>query len=564
MPLEVVCDQCGTPCIVPDTFAGRRMPCPRCMTTVVVPGGAAEPEPPAAPAPGPAEAALPQSNLLTGLDEELPQVSAGASVLADPWAVRKTGRQWRRWRHWAPLGGAILGVTLIFFLLLVVTEPAAGRALGWVLALAGAAAVFASLGWLSFVAFCLPRAQRRTASPWSALAGSVAVFALAVGGIAGANHLIDRREHPEKYAVAEPIEPAAEPVEAASATGDPAKKTAEGKAKSATQAAGGTPAKPAEDDAPPPATDLISLENKGPAKPPPPGVPFLPPPDPAADVMETAFEEAAADYAARAMGVWLAGDAEVLKQRTRWCPAIPRATLGVRWAVGVQRPPGDAALSRELLKQIGTLTLALIPGLDERIDAGRFGDWPQEGDKRFRQAALLKEGRPEPLDRLLPSCRRRGVDLLLAVEPVPDPDPAKKGGGLRIRLFDTAEDRELTAFPQLPGQPPGKAGSSDNPQALAAEVFKYVDAQCVLQDFPWPAGDPAKRRADKLKAGPPRPGAALAYLVEVRYFLAREFLPAADAARLIDAVLGPGNGDVFVQADPAKRREMFDRWTRGE
>lgn len=571
MPLRVPCQRCSIECTVPDSFAGRVIPCPRCGAPLAIGGG---------PAGGPASA----TPLLDVLEEELKAGVAAGPVLLEPQAAytfRSRGKL--RLETRLALAVAAMGA-LAFFILMVALFPRFGVALSWLVVAGGLVALFAAVCWFLYNVFFAPPYRRRFAGALLGMLGALVCAGIGASGAWYTMREVDRREHPWKYApkVAQAEDsrtpPAALPAEkrAPQSAGASAARAAAGPGSmaSAPAAAKGQPS-PADL---PPAEDLVSFnpaEFGKPAR----GAKVIqgaPPADIERNPIEAALEEASRLYLAQTVAELLAGDDAALRDQVQWFPLGNRPVFGIRWACGVERA-GASPLSETLEKDLKTLSLALVTGLDQRLANRVFGAWPETGDPRCRQVAVLPTGRRHEL---IAAAKRRAVDLLVIVQPVseasgtPQATPNGPLGALKIDLFDVIEERVAATFPAPFGTAvPGPAGPVQPPNApvpkvpapeLADQFLKFVDERCALQAVPWAIVDRAKPRMTQLASRVVSPHAGAAVLLEVRYYQLRQLVPNDQAIAVYDSILGEGNGSKLALGDPAARREALQAWVQGE
>ncbi len=569
MPLRVPCRRCATECTVPDSFAGRVIPCPRCGAPI---GVGVEP----------AEAPRPPTPLLDVLEEEL-QAGAVAPVVLEPqagYALRGRGKL----RLETRLALTVAGMgALAFFILMLALFPRFGVGLSWLVVAAGLVALFAAVCWFLYNAVFAPPYRRRFAGALLGMLGALGCAGIGAIGAWYTMREVDRRDHPWKYAPK--YTPAVARADSSRPSGPPAEKpgakpappsSASGPPPGLTPAtAAAQPPNPADL---PPAEDLVSFNPADFGKPAR-GAKVIqgaPPADIELNPIEAALEEASRTYLAQVVADLLAGDDAVFREQMQWYPLGNRPVFGVRWACGVER--GDLApLSDALEKDLKALSLALVTGLDQRLANRVFGAWPETGDPRCRQVAVLRTGRRHEL---IAAAKRRAVDLLVIVQPVPEagsaPPPPQNPPlqALKIDLFDVIEERVAGTFPApLVPAAAGPAGFVPPPSAavpkvpateLAEQFLKFVDERCALQPVPWAIVDRAKPRMTQLASRVVSPHASAAVLLEVRYYQVRQLVPNDQAIAVYDAILGNGNGSKLALGDPAARREVLQAWVRGQ
>lgn len=571
MPLRVPCARCTTECTVPDSFAGRVIPCPRCGAPIAIGGKASEASAPATP-------------LLDVLEEELkPGATVGPVVLqAQPgYGFRSRGKL--RLETRLALAVAAVGA-LAFFILMVALFPRFGVGLSWLVVAGGLVSLFAAVCWFLYNAFFAPPYRRRFAGALLGMLG--ALVCTGIGGIGAWYTMreVDRREHPWKYAAKvaraeDSRSPSAKP-----GVEGPAAKSAPPSGASATAAPAGAvspaavpQAKPSAAELPP-AEDLVSFNPAEFGKPAP-GAKVIqgaPPADIELNPIEAALEEASRMYLAQTVADLVASDDTAFREQIQWFPLGNRPVFGVRWACGVER--ADASpLSEALEKDLKALSLALVTGLDQRLANRVFGAWPETGDPRCRQVAVLRTGRRHEL---IAAAKRRAVDLLVIIQPVPEAGSAPQASqnaplqALKIDLFDVIEERVAATFPAplgsaIPGPmgpvpPPSIAVPKVAAAELAEQFLKFVDDRCVLQPVPWAIVDRAKPRMTQLASRVVSPHAGAAVLVEVRYYQVRQLVPNDQAIAVYESILGNGRGSKLALGDTAARREVLQSWVQGQ
>jgi hypothetical protein len=268
--------------------------------------------------------------------------------------------------------------------------------------------------------------------------------------------------------------------------------------------------------------------------------------------IERAYEAASRDYAIRTAVDLVAGDDATLLYRMRWFPAGRRLVIGLRWGLGVEvadpMNPAVQAAVKEGEKLIGAVALGLVSGLEGRIKGGAFGDWPDQGDPRCRQVAILRTGTRQ---QLAAAARARRLDVLILLL-------------VQVQVFDAIAGKPLWTSPTF-----GSAalGSSDvrgwDPVAVrVGEVLNHLRDYFELR----PVGDLTTEQVRaRLKDWEPekaRPESALLLLVELRYYQLKQLLPADEVAKELDALVGLGRGRLLATEPPVKRRELVQAWLK--
>jgi hypothetical protein len=463
-----------------------------------------------------------------------------------------------------------------FYIVLLQLWPETAIPIGWLIFFAGLAVLFVGVCWQTYVALCeettcailsivlfpgylVYYAMTRWGKAWLPFAVVVGGAAMCAGGLLGvfsAYGLIAERQNPRPAIFAHNVPPPRTTTSGAAARAGQEKSRLPARAagapvpgltgaKRSGMAGQGTNA----DEDIPPATDLISLDGvKHPA------APSAAPADPNQNPIEKALEDASRIGIAKIAADLAAGDDAALQARMLWFPLGNRACMGFRFGVGVQvsgpQPASDAGLN----KLIGSITLALVGGVEQRMVAKTFGSWPPEV---MGQVAILKPG--SPVD-LLASARRRGLDLLFALEAVPPglPNP-KATEAVRVSLIDVLEEHTLSTWYASPA---AEGGRDDPAAGVALEIFKFADANLALVEIPWLIADKVTSRMRVLAGMTSKLQNSAAALVEVRLYQVKRFLPPDKATPLYEAILGRGRGPAMSAGDAAQRREVLDAWLR--
>ena len=271
----------------------------------------------------------------------------------------------------------------------------------------------------------------------------------------------------------------------------------------------------------------------------------------------------------------IAGDDAALVSRMSWFPAGKRPVFGLRWGLGVEvsdpsnparrgaRSTAAAVKDGEAL--IGSVGMALVAGLEGRIKAGAFGQWPDQGDPRSRQVAVLPTGtRPQ----LLAAARSRRLDMLMLLQPVPLSSAAGQVTQTLVQaeVFDAIADKSLRTFQPVGGANGGAGGpaaAGEAPVAAwVADALAYLRDHCELVPIPDLTAEEVRARLKRWDPEKGRAGSALPLLVELRYYQAKHLLTVEETAKEQDALLGPGKGRLLATGPPAKRRELIRAWLK--
>ena len=174
------------------------------------------------------------------------------------------------------------------------------------------------------------------------------------------------------------------------------------------------------------------------------------------DPVQRAYEVASRDYAIKTAVDLIAGEDATLLYRVRWFPAGNRPVIGLRWGIGVEvsdpSDPAARAAVKEGQELIGSVAMAVIGGLETRIKAGAYGEWPDQGDPRCRQVAILRTGSRQ---QLLAAARSRRLDMLIFLQPVPLSSSAGQVSQtlVQAQVFDVIAEKALRTSQALGGAP---------------------------------------------------------------------------------------------------------------
>jgi hypothetical protein len=591
MPIRCECGHCKTEFLAPDNFAGRTLACPVCEKWVSAPGG----KPGAAPAPEPP----PPEPLADILDETLgpagatldggqPVGTGSSSFAGGVWASDGTwlgmGRRSRREIVRIPLqaGIAIFAIGfLVFFALIIAALPKAAAVIGWITFWTGGVGlILVGLGWEALIAMrertgpgifvLIPPVDLyyfmgqwdKTRKAFLTVLAGMAICGGSLGTVFLADYLAGRQESGARD------QDSGFRVQGSGAT------SAHSLAPSLRH-----PVTPSPSHALTPSPGQPVTLSASPVSSPPPLNPPPPTPGPAfpdsgaMDPIGRAYEEAGRQYAIRTAVDLVAGDDETLVYRTRWFPAGRRLVIGLRWGLGVEvadpMNPAVQAAVKQGERLIGAVALGLVAGLEGRIKAGAFGDWPEEGDPRCRQVAILRTGTRQEL---VAAARARRLDMLILLRPVAlssaNGTPSAVGPVaqtlVEVQVFDAMAGKPLWTSQAIGGAvlgPPGAAGW--DPVAVGVgEVLQYVRDYVELR----PVGDLTTQQVRaRLKEWEPEGGRAeiaLLLLVELRYYQIKKLLPTDEVAKELDALVGLGRGRLLATEPPVKRRELVLAWLK--
>ncbi len=288
-------------------------------------------------------------------------------------------------------------------------------------------------------------------------------------------------------------------------------------------------------------------------------------------VGDAAFAKTARDYVQRAHVEMIVDDGTLVKDRLRWYAAVKRPTIGLRWGLGVLWTGGDnpsqVQSPEQLAKVTGPTGTAIVVGLQQRIDKGKFGDWPASGDSRLRQVALLGAGKHGDL---VEAAARQRIDglVIASISTRFVGTTGKTDMQMKIRLVDVAGELPTWTSPSLSNSriTAGKAAGEDPEAELAEAVLAQIDAGCSLRPMPTLKPEHVERRVatlakDLFQADKEE---LLRVLVELRYYQVMGLLPTAEATLLYGNILGSGKGRILAGTDPDQRREAVETWLKSD
>jgi len=614
MPIRCECGHCKTEFWAPDKFVGRTLACPVCNKWVSAPGGERHPPAPAQPEP-----------LASILDEEMGPGAALAGGVAgqsasgplyDAWASDGTWQGTRRSRREIvriPLqaGIAIFAIgALVFYGVFLAAQPTFAAVIGWVLCAGGVGLILYGLGWEALIAmreregpgifvlipplnlFYFMSQWDKTHKAFLAALGGVGVCLGSLGSVVLANYLAGRQEEQ----AAGPPRPK-EPVAATSAQQPKVAKGSDGAAarRPAAQPSASidvAPSVPAQPAVTYPAATTVNPVVPNPvafgsapgaaplaggpafgggqaaASAPPAPVAAAPDADPAMEPVQRAYELASREYAIKTAVDLIAGEDATLMYRVRWFPAGNRPVIGLRWGLGVEvsgpADPAARAAVQNGQELIGSVAMALIGGLEPRIKAGAYGEWPDQGDPRLREVAVLPTGTRQ---QLIAAARSRRLDMLIFLQPVPLTSSAGQIAQtlVQAQVFDVVAEKPLRTSQALGGAPAGRAvaGAWDPSAAQVTDTLEYLRTRCELVPVPDLTAEQVRARMKEWEPEKGRRENGLLILVELRYYQLKKLLPIEDVAKEQDALVGQGRGRLLTTEPPGKRRELIQAWLKG-
>ena len=263
----------------------------------------------------------------------------------------------------------------------------------------------------------------------------------------------------------------------------------------------------------------------------------------------------------------IVGDGTAVQQRMRWFPGAKRPVIGLRWGFGVQwtgnMAPPPIRTPQDLAALIGPAGPGIGNALQQRISEGKFGDWPEEGDARFRQVTFLGIGKQTDLQT---AAARQGLSALMvaSVSARPIGLTGRTELTMRFRLIDLATRQALWTSKSLSSSRAATAQfSGANPFAeLMTDVLGAVDESFVLKPMPPMKPVHVQGRVTKLEPdfSTSQHDAMLPVLAELRYYQAKQLLTAEEAAPLYDQILGAAKGRVLAGGSEAERRAAVEAW----
>jgi hypothetical protein len=253
------------------------------------------------------------------------------------------------------------------------------------------------------------------------------------------------------------------------------------------------------------------------------------------------------------------GSDDHVLRRLRWQPGAKRPSIGLRWGLGVymvgeSRQPSVTTLT-ELQDAAGQLGMEIANRLQERTDAGNFGEWPLTEDRRLNKLTLLGS---DTLSKLGEVAANNAVDAYAVITITRRKAPLARDFQMRmlVRVLDVRKQVEPWSSSSLSSTQLKAAGSGavDIAENWLQEIMGKIDELYRLQPMPSYSAARTRIRAEELAQS----GAPLAERVaEVRYYHAKEQLSDADAAAALDKMLGDGRGSRFLNGTEVLRRKLL-------
>jgi hypothetical protein len=256
----------------------------------------------------------------------------------------------------------------------------------------------------------------------------------------------------------------------------------------------------------------------------------------------------------------LAGDGAELKQRMRWLPGAKRPSIGLRWAIGLEvngfRTPPRVSSERDFEKLTGAPGVLFVKELQQRIESGTFGTWPQAADKTFREATFLGLGERRALES---SAREMALDALAVIE------LAAQGAvtTMHVRVADLRNEQPAVLSSSVTNRELMTGGAAAA-STFVDEVFAKIDAAYALRPMPDISASAAARRAQQLMSSAVKSSDKLAVLSELRYYQTSGLLADDETAVYFDKLLGAGTGSTLVSGSVTEREQLLKDWLRGQ
>jgi hypothetical protein len=262
----------------------------------------------------------------------------------------------------------------------------------------------------------------------------------------------------------------------------------------------------------------------------------------------------------------IAGDPAGVVERLRWHPGELRPGVGLRWGVAVQWIGEDAGApvrsELQFAEVTGNVGPGIVAGLSQRLQQGKFGDWPSASGTRRNHVVFLGS---DSLAQLLDAARHEALDRIVVINLSPKVIGLQRRRDvlMTVRLVDVASGQSQWASPQLrASQMMAAVQAGGNPAAaMVGEVMKEVDARHVLEPMPALQSEHVAARVSALaKELSDQPAEMLPVLVELRYYQAKGLLDTGAAAEMYDRVVGIGQGSLLAGDDEARRRAVLKAW----
>jgi hypothetical protein len=275
------------------------------------------------------------------------------------------------------------------------------------------------------------------------------------------------------------------------------------------------------------------------------------------------LERSSRDYRHATSLKALASDDDELAESLQWYAPGKRPVLGLRFGLGVQAP-GRAGLSpltqRELENTTGPVGDSLAKEIQQRLERGKYGAWPQTGEADVRELVPLGVGTRQEL---LASAKRAGLDVLVALELTQQISTATRKPDyiLRGTVMDVSGQPAWVSTPLSSEKTlAAKTNGGDLVADFVAEVMKEIDSVFVLSPMPELTPENVKRRMAALTGK--KPDDLLTALAEVRYYHAKKLLSDDETMLALQNWVDLDTAGALVSGDRKSRRAALDRWER--
>ncbi len=286
----------------------------------------------------------------------------------------------------------------------------------------------------------------------------------------------------------------------------------------------------------------------------------------ASDRFTGTFEQRNRRYVRQTMADLIAGDDATVAHRVKWFPAAKRPTIGLRWGVGVTvtgvaSPPRRLISVSDLAKVTGPAGPAVGNGLQERLSSGEFGKWPDAGDEKYRQVAILGSGSQS---RLVDQARNAGLDMVAVFELI----VKSLGVGtktetiMRLRFVDVAIGEPLWVSGRLSDIKIRAAMHEGRDLAgdFVGKATAEIDQNFCLKPMPSLKPEHIQGRLATLAEEASDSPDSLPILVELRYYQAKQLLTPEQATPIYNKIVGDDKGSTLATGDGDQRRQVLNEW----
>ena len=276
-----------------------------------------------------------------------------------------------------------------------------------------------------------------------------------------------------------------------------------------------------------------------------------------------AFENTSRAYRNSTQLEALCGDDAAFLGALHWYPAKKHPTLGIRFGVGVQingQQSSEPLTSEELANLTRPIGPAVVKELQNRVDAGAFGDWPQLTDPRLRNVILVGVG---PRGDLSAGAVRGGLDVVVIFELTAQASGFRRTiTSLKVRLADLSGDPQWISPTLSSSQITGTQSDAAIVQEFVGVLMKQIDANYKLQAVPELKAEFVKRRIDRLASDKDRLGDLLNVFAELRYYRVKGLLTLDETSTAYRNWFNAETAKVMAEGDPQKRRTALEAWLK--